>query len=60
MILTGPGTPQTEISYYWRALAEEKLGQKVSAMQDLEASLQINPKFDLGIASLAQLKSGGS
>jgi tetratricopeptide (TPR) repeat protein len=58
MIISGPGNPETEISYYWRALAEEKLGQKVNAMQDLETSLRINPKFDLGITRLAQLKSG--
>jgi DNA-directed RNA polymerase specialized sigma24 family protein len=58
MILNGPGNPQNEMSYYWRALAEEKLGQKIGAMQDLEASLRINPKFDLGITQLAQLKSG--
>jgi tetratricopeptide (TPR) repeat protein len=59
MIINGPGSAQTEDSYYWRALAEEALGNKTSAILDLQASLEINPGFAAGIAQLEQLTRGG-
>ena len=58
MIINGPGSSQTEDSYYWRALAEEALGKKTSAVLDLKTSLKINPNFDPGITRLDLLSSG--
>jgi DNA-directed RNA polymerase specialized sigma24 family protein len=59
MIINGPSTPQTEDSYYWRALAEEALGNRTGAIQDLETSLKINSNFKLGITRLEKLMSSG-
>ncbi len=58
MIINGPGSSQTEDSYYWRALAEEALGRKASALLDLKALLKINPSFKPVIMRLDSLISG--
>jgi tetratricopeptide (TPR) repeat protein len=58
MIINGPGTPQSEDSYYWRALAEEALGKKASALLDLKASLRLNPDFKPVIMRLDSLIDG--
>jgi hypothetical protein len=59
MALNGPAFDQVEEGYYWRALAEVMLGQKTSALKDLEASVRANPKFSPSVARLEQLKGGG-
>jgi DNA-directed RNA polymerase specialized sigma24 family protein len=45
MILTGPGVPQSEDSYYWRSLAEEALRRKSSTILEPNVSLQINSDY---------------
>jgi DNA-directed RNA polymerase specialized sigma24 family protein len=45
MILTGPGVPQSEDSYYWRSLAEEAIRRKSSSILEPYVSLQINSDY---------------
>jgi hypothetical protein len=59
MIISSPGFPQIEESYYWRALAEEALGDKTDAMQDLKAALRINPNYYPAVARLENLLRNG-
>jgi hypothetical protein len=59
MIISSPRFPQLEECYYWRALAEETLGDKTTAMQDLRTALRINPNFYPAIARLENLLRGG-
>jgi DNA-directed RNA polymerase specialized sigma24 family protein len=59
MIISSPRFPQIEECYYWRALAEEALGDKTNAMQDLKAALRINPNFYPAIARLEIILRGG-
>jgi DNA-directed RNA polymerase specialized sigma24 family protein len=59
MIISSPRFPQIEECYYWRALAEETLGDKTTAMQDLRVALRLNPNFYPAIARLENLLKGG-
>ena len=51
--------PILEESYYWRALAEEALGQHAKAIADLEEAVRLNPNFTPGWNKLRELKGGG-
>ncbi len=51
--------PVLEESYYWRALAEAKLGQRKKAIADLEEAVRLNPHFVLAWNKLRELQNGG-
>ena len=59
MIISSPDFLQIEEIYYWRALAEEALGDKTNAMQDLKSALRINPNFYPAVARLENLLRDG-
>ena len=48
-----------EESYYWRAMAEEALGNIDQAYQDMKTVMTLNPNFSVGIYQLERMKSGG-
>lgn len=53
--LNNMSEPVLEESYYWRALAEESLGDTQGAMQDLQSSLKYHPGFEPSLTYLKQL-----
>ncbi len=57
--LSAMSEPILEESYYWRALAEEALGQHDKAIADLEEAVRLNPNFRPGWIKLQELKNGG-
>ena len=44
--------PILEESYYWRALAQEAMGDNKAAIQDLQASLKYHPGFEPALQQL--------
>jgi len=56
--LSNMSEPILEESYYWRALAEEALGQHDKAIADLEEAVRLNPNFWVGWSKLRALKGG--
>jgi len=47
--------PILEESYYWRALAQEALGDLPAAIQDLQTSLKYHPEFEPALTQLERL-----
>ncbi len=51
--------PILEESYYWRARAEEAVGQHQRALDDARKAVQLNPHFGPGWSLLRTLQGGG-
>ena len=51
--------PILEESYYWRARAEEALGQHAKALADAQEAVRLNPNFGAGWQLLQTLQGGG-
>jgi tetratricopeptide (TPR) repeat protein len=47
--------PVLEESYYWRGLAEAKLGDQTSAIADLKKSMTVHPGFGPAVSALQQM-----
>lgn len=51
--------PYFEESFYYRGLAHQALGDAAAARENLQRAARFNPNFDLAVAALEQLDSGG-
>ncbi len=57
--LSAMSEPILEESYYWRARAEEALGQHDKALADAQEAVRLNPNFVAGWQLLQALQGGG-
>lgn len=51
------GGQNVEETYYYKALAQGALGDRVSARQNLERAVQLNPNFMLAVEKLAEFSN---